>query len=99
MSNNVYGARERARLRMAAETLEADPGHVIVEIVGSRLADELRKALPDIDDVTIGRILIALTSDNAAIWKIMIEAGVRLPAVWQVLTITGLKMTESEWKE
>lgn len=89
------GAAERARLRAThahIQVTEPDPQG------GRPLADLLRQALPDLDDVTIGRVLLAVGSHTGA----AVEAwpdNHELRAISNQIVMAGVELTASEWQE
>jgi hypothetical protein len=97
-----YGARERADLATLDNELRAaDP--VIRTEVAPGVADLLRKALPDIDDTTIGRVLIALSTPGSAFLRAVIrneqpEAQAALSRLWATLAGAGLDLTATAWQ-
>ena len=92
--NAVYGPKDRAHLNVLADTLAATgPGGAAL---GRRIADILRSELPDVDDLTIGRVLVALGTGRLAT---LFVGPATLDLTWQGLTAAGLAMTEPEWKE
>lgn len=90
----VYGAAERAKLTATAAALEVNTG---AQLLARHVEDRLRLALPDLDDATIGRVLVGLTTgdDLAALFNL----GDELPPhqLWQVLAAAGLNLTRDEW--
>ena len=90
----VYGARERADLAALADRITAVQPEVFSK-ASPVIADRLRKALPDMDDVSIGRVLVALTDDLGP----MFLSDTPLPVLWASLAGAGLQMTEAEWKD
>lgn len=95
MSRNVYSLVERRRYAHGAEEMQLNVPHLWA--VGEGVADALRQALPDVDDVTIGRALIAL----AEYVNVAVRARVEIPTVNMVagLLAGGLQMTRPEWEE
>jgi len=85
----AYGAAERARLRtLAAQLAALNPDAVAG---APAVADILRELLPDVDDVTIGRVLLTVTGGPfTALWR----TGGALPG----LALVGLHLTETEWR-
>jgi hypothetical protein len=94
MALSPYGARERAKLTILNEGLQVGYPDGTVP---TAIADMLRQQLPDMDDVTIGRVVIALTVEGI-IAGVAQGADSRMQNLWAALTIAGLQLTESEWK-
>jgi len=90
-ARSVYGAAERARLEgLANQITAATPASM--DVLGPAVADNLRRHLPDLDDVTIGRVLVVIGTECQGLFM---EAE---PAVlWAGFTAAGLQMTEAEW--
>ncbi len=97
-----YGARERAGLAtLDAHLRAADPTARTETAPG--VADLLRQQLPDLDDTTIGRVLIALTTGPG-----FLAAVARQPQhpqaqhiagrIWAALASTGLDLTAPTWQ-
>lgn len=87
---NIYGAAERHELRDLAATL---PGHVHVLITA--VADAVRLELPDMTDVEIGRVLVALRAHRfAPVFTDVDGSGSR-----SMLVAAGLELTRSEWED
>ncbi|MEU7631776.1 hypothetical protein AB0C34_17560 [Nocardia sp. NPDC049220] len=89
------GAAERERLRHAHRILLSSPDADLQKRGGQAVADILRAEVPDLDDVTIGRVALAVgrylghlaASDND---RNMTIAGNQVIAA-------GLHLTEAEW--
>jgi hypothetical protein len=92
MSAAVYGPKERSRLATLADQLATAPGGGELAAV---IADKLRTELPDLDDLTIGRVLIVLTTEMPTLFMGVADVA----TTWQGLTSAGLSMTEPEWKD
>jgi hypothetical protein len=58
-------ARERAALLRVYRTPCGDPGRCDCGDLRRRLADGMRRRLPDVDDVTLARVLIAVAIESA----------------------------------
>lgn len=93
---SAYGAKERSRLASLAETMRAADDSA--EPTGRIVADKLRTELPDLDDLTIGRVLIALTTTDE-LGLMFLDSRVPLQTVWKALAATGLHLTEPEWEQ
>jgi hypothetical protein len=89
----IYGVAERAELTALAERIAAGYPHPAA--AAAAIADRLRLLLPDLDDVTIGRVLLALTNNMSPIWLV---SAVSPGDLWAGLAFAGLRMTETEWK-
>jgi len=95
-----YGARERAALAaLDAQLRAADPGRAS----GTELADLLREQLPDIDDTTLGRVLIALTGESSVIAILVARqqhpaAQEAIARLWAALARAGLELTAPVWQ-
>ena len=92
MSAAIYGPKERSRLETLADQLATAPGGGELATV---IADKLRTELPDLDDLTIGRVLVALTTEMPALFSGVTDAA----TTWQGLTVAGLSMTKPEWDQ
>jgi hypothetical protein len=90
----VYNPAQRAALAAVADQI-ATVSPAVPTILGPAIADVLRKQLPDLDDVTIGRVLIALTSEAK---DIILQAPSPGDA-WSYVIGAGLDLTQTEWKE
>lgn len=95
MSQNIYSLVERRKYAQEAEELQLTVPALWT--VGGNISDFLRTALPDMDDVTIGRVMITLAEFVTA----GIRMGAEIPNVNLVagLLASGLQMTEPEWKD
>lgn len=90
----IYGITERNRLRTTAEALQAcAPGFWAST---PDFTDALRANLPDIDDVTIGRVLNELAGQVASLAGTGFES---VPAIHTIFTCAGLQMTREEWED
>lgn len=92
MSATIYGSKERSRLATLADQIAASPGSGMLATV---IADKLRTELPDLDDLAIGRVLVALTTEMPQLFGEVADPA----TVWQGLAAAGLSMTEPEWKD
>ena len=66
--------------------------------IAPAVADRLRTTLPDLDDTTIGRVLIALTTGPGFIFALMSQeqnpqTQTTLTRLWATLTAAGLDLT------
>lgn len=93
----IYGPRDRAALATTADHLTA-AGAMTSSLPGT-IADRLRHELPDLDDLTIGRVLIAATITMAPTWEPVTDGRIPPHTLWQGLAAAGLTMTEPEWKD
>ncbi|WP_433233916.1 hypothetical protein [Actinomadura nitritigenes] len=87
------------------------PEDATARTAGVKLADRLRRELPDVDDVTLGRVLLNLTTHLFRAIRIADDAasGVGLgPETTRAALMTALPkqlgaaamtLTELEWKE
>jgi len=91
--SGVYGVAERARLERLADTLTAANPSAVSHL-GPALANRLRMELPDLDDATIGRVLIAISRLTH-----LFAAEVNPAVTWAGLAAAGLQMAEGEWKD
>ena len=89
-TRSVYGAAERAQLEGLADRITASNASAM-DALGPAIADRLRKQLPDLDDVTIGRVLVAVGTNLD--WLFLPDSAVP----WAGLTAAGLHLTEAEW--
>jgi hypothetical protein len=92
MSAAVYGPKERSRLAILADQIAGGPG---TGALSAAIADKLRTELPDLDDLTVGRVLVALTTEMPSLFSGVADVAV----VWQGMAAAGLAMTEPEWKD
>lgn len=92
--NGIYGVTERNRLRTMAEIVQAHaPGFWENT---PEFTDALRANLPDIDDVTIGRVLNEIAAQIASLEGTGFES---VPAIHTIFTCAGLQMTREEWED
>ena len=92
--NGVYSPKDRAKLVSMAERIEAaNPG--LTGVLATVIADRLREELPDLDDLVIGRVLIAITMQMPMIFLEDIPSYV----TWQGLAAAGRSMTEPDWRD
>jgi hypothetical protein len=92
-ARSVLGARERANCKMLAASLVATDPEVMRQAPG--IADSFRQQLPDLDDVTIGRILLAAAGS-------LVPAGFLGgggPLVLTIMAAAGLHLTDTEWND
>lgn len=87
-----YGAAERAKLELLADHITAGNAPAM-NALGPAIADLLRKKLPDLSDVTIGRVLVAIGTELDSIFTPDCRTQ------WAGLTAAGLQLTEIEWKD
>jgi hypothetical protein len=97
-----FGAQERAALT-ALETEPRAAHPAAMDTLGLGVADMLRSKLVDVDDVTIGRVLIALTTGAGFVALALADqedpGGKRaLQGLWAALTGAGLHLAETAWK-
>jgi hypothetical protein len=90
---SVYSPKERAQLATTANMITAGQ-RAATEALGPFIADKLRTELPDLDDLTIGRVLVALTIQMPALF---LEEQSSLHLAWTGMTSAGLEMTRPEW--
>ena len=93
MSTAIYGPKERSRLATLADQLAAASGS---GLLAAAVADRLRGELPDLDDLIIGRVLVALATEMP---QLFIGEAANPALTWQGLAAAGLSMTEPEWKD
>ena len=93
MSAAIYGPKERSRLATLADQLATASGS---GLLATAIADRLRTELPDLDDLTVGRVLVALATELP---QLFLEEAASLALTWQGLAAAGLSMTEPEWKD
>ena len=93
MSTAIYGPKERSRLAILADQLATASGS---GLLAAAIADRLRTELPDLDDLTVGRVLIALATEMP---QLFVGEAANPVLTWQGLTAAGLSMTEPEWKD
>ncbi len=86
-----YGAAERAELEHLANQITAGNA-AAMNSLGPAIANKLRQKLPDISDVTIGRVLVAVGTELPQVF--LPECALQ----WAGLTAAGLQLTEAEWK-
>jgi hypothetical protein len=91
MSRSVYGAAERAQLEGLADQITATNA-AAMNALGPAIADRLRQKLPDLGDVAIGRVLVAIGTEFPQLF--MPDSAV----LWAGFTAAGLQMTEAEWQ-
>ncbi len=96
-THTPYGARERADLTALDTQLHAANPAIRAEIAPA-VADRLRTTLPDIDDTTIGRVLLALTTGPGFIFALLRQeqnpqAQTALTRLWATLAAAGLDLT------
>lgn len=84
---------DRIRLARLNEDLDVDASQ---EVASQLVADSLRQQFPDIDDVTIGRILIEVGLIAAQVSQL---APVSLAGFAVAMSHAGLVMTAIEWQE
>jgi hypothetical protein len=65
--------------------------------IAPAIADELRRALPDVSDAVIGRVVLAVSESMRP--GTGDEDELSAANVWAVLASTGLRLAESEWVE
>lgn len=97
--HSALGAAERADLRLLHEQVRGSGNVEWVERVGPMFADQLRHRLPDLDDVTIGRVVLEVASylkDDIAARPAAVDAVVPL---WGTMTAAGLSLTRAEWDD
>lgn len=92
----VYGAAERAMLASLADQIAVSA--TTTGVLSDAIADKLRTKLPDLDDLTIGRVLVALTTEAAGLFLSVDDGKAPANLVWQGLAGAGLAMTEPEWR-
>ena len=91
----IYGISERQRLTGLANLIQAQ-NRPAWEELGTRIADILRAALPDLDDVTIGRVVVAIGVQLDILFTGK-ERDIR--SLWAGLTAAGLQLTRPEWDD
>jgi hypothetical protein len=96
VSTAVYGFKERAQLAVLADQLAATPA---AGILGPLIADTLRKSLPDMGDVAIGRVLVALATEMPQLFQAVDEGAATATVLWQGLAEAGLNLTKDEWDD
>ena len=87
---NTYGAAERHELKSLAGTLPEDAGPLV-----DAVADAMRLELPDMDDVAIGRVLLALRASRFG----PVFAALPGEPVRVALVAAGLRLTRTEWED
>jgi hypothetical protein len=94
--NTVYGARDRAELAALANRIDATAP--TAGDAAGRVADALRRELPDMDDLAIGRVLVALTVRLQDLFHAVTSGEVDADVLRTALARAGLQLTEPEWK-
>lgn len=89
------GAAERARLRAADAHIKATEPN---PEMGRPLADALRQNLPDLDDVTMGRVLIALGAHTGGLVQIYPDNH-ELRVLSNQIVMAGVDLTAIEWQD
>lgn len=92
--NAIYGPKERTELASLSDSIAANNRN-IPTVLGPAIADKLRTELPDLDDLTIGRVLVAIGTCLPGLFQ---DASAPQLA-WGGLLQAGLDMTEPEWKD
>lgn len=90
----IYGITERNWLRSMAETIQADAPTFWAHT--PEFTDALRLALPDIDDVTIGRVLNEVAGQIASVEGTEMES---VAALYTAFACAGLQLTQAEWED
>lgn len=97
---SVLSAAEKARLNALHEQAEAKLWDAMQ--AGRNLADHLRRQMPDIDDVSIGRVAMAtvvyLNKTLGAAGDGPVDTALFNVACDQIMC-AGLDLTASEWQE
>lgn len=93
---------DRGKLQTLAIDLRVE-APAWMESIGPGIAKLLRQQLPDLDEVTIGRVLLALTTEPGYVLASHFDqrepAGKQAArAIWQGLIAAGLHLSEPEWK-
>jgi len=86
-----YGAAGRADLQDLADQVTAQSPDVMT-LLGPQIAGKLRKKLPDMSDLDIGRVLVAVGTELVRFFVPGHEFQ------WGGLAAAGLLLTEEEWK-
>lgn len=107
---SAFGARERADLALLHDQIQASPNRDQINATASELADRLRRDLPDLDSVTLGRVLLVIDSALAE-FAMKAKEGLARPgvphlgptALIDVFETTSkaaaLQLTEAEWRD
>jgi hypothetical protein len=97
---SALSAAEKAKLNALHEQVEAQPWDSMA--AGRALADQLRRQMPDIDDVSLGRVAMATA---VYLNEVLATAGDG-PVDTALFNLTcdqimcaGLDLTASEWQE
>lgn len=89
---SALSAADLIRMRQLNEQLDRMPVH---DIAATAMADALRLDLPDLDDVTIGRVLLWVAQYAAVSSLHPVTLGMFATGA----TCAALDLTASEWQE
>ncbi|MGH7511115.1 MAG: hypothetical protein ACREMZ_16870 [Gemmatimonadales bacterium] len=92
----ALGAIEREQLRNLHTQIQASGNSDWLKDVGPLFADQLRRQLPDLDDATIGRVVLAIASYVQGEAQRTHYAKTLVP-VWGTIVTAGLVLTQREW--
>lgn len=95
MADEVFEPETRAYLAGLAVRLRSGLPDLWGMAGGS--ADQLRRQLPDIDDLTLGRVLLALSEHFTQPGTGYEE--ITIANLWAGLASAGLQLTQQEWDE
>jgi hypothetical protein len=95
-TRSAYGPAERAELQAMDGMFRVSVDPEVARLLTMTVTTKLRQVLPDLDDLTIGRVLVALVKDVPAMFDPAISD---LQLILIALNGAGLELTEGEWKE